>query len=81
MTRSFLLAFLFLLAASCGQTPGAFVEIPFEGQGTAAETFTKDGWEVTLKEATLGFGSIFFCATDTSNSSSRASPMTASGTS
>ncbi len=63
MTRSFLLAFLFLLAASCGQTPGAFVEIPFEGQGTAAETFTKDGWEVTLSEATLGFGSIFFCAT------------------
>lgn len=63
MTRSFLLAFLFLLAASCGQTPGAFVEIPFEGQGTAAETFTKDGWEVTLTEATLGFGSIFFCAT------------------
>jgi hypothetical protein len=69
MTRSLLLAFLCLLVVSCGQTPGAFVDIPFEGQGTAAEAFTKGGWEVTLSEATLGFGSISFCATDSALSS------------
>ena len=66
MTRLLCLGVWAVLAASCGQTSGAFVEIPFEGQGTPAETFMKDGWEVTLSEATLGFGSIFFCATESS---------------
>ena len=66
MTRLLCLSVLVVVAASCGQTSGAFVDIPFEGQGTAAETFDKDGWEVTLSEATLGFGSIFFCATESS---------------
>ena len=69
MTRAFFLAFLSLLVLSCGETPGAFVEIPFAGQGTAPETFTKDGWEVTLAEATLGLGSIYFCATESALSS------------
>ncbi len=66
MTRLLCLTVLVALAASCGQTSGAFVDIPFEGRGTPAETFDKDGWEVTLSEATLGFGSIFFCATESS---------------
>ena len=66
MTRLLCLTGLAVLIASCGQTSGTFVEIPFEGQGTPAETFDKDGWEVTLSEATLGFGSIFFCATESS---------------
>jgi hypothetical protein len=66
MTRLLCLTVLVVVAASCGQTSGAFVDIPFEGQGTTAETFVKDGWEVTLSEATLGFGSIFFCATESS---------------
>lgn len=57
------------LCASCGQTGGSFVEIPFQGRGTSAETFTKGGWEVTLSEATLGFGPIYFCTTDSALSS------------
>lgn len=65
MTRLIQLAVLLLLAA-CGQTQGQFVEIPFEGAGTAPETFVKDGWEVTLDNATLGFGPIYFCATASS---------------
>lgn len=69
MRRALLTIAFAWLAASCGQTSGAFVEVPFEGRGTAAETFTSDGWEVTLSEATLGFGPILFCATDSSLSS------------
>jgi hypothetical protein len=63
MTRLLPFALVALLAA-CGQTQGTFVEIPFEGAGTAPGTFTKDGWEVALSSATLGFGPIYFCATD-----------------
>ncbi len=66
MTRSLVFALLISTAIGCGQTQGTFVEIPFEGRGTAAETFDQDGWEVTLSEATLGFGPIFFCATESS---------------
>ncbi|MFW2390549.1 MAG: hypothetical protein ACN4G0_19595 [Polyangiales bacterium] len=69
MTRAFTWALLLFVASACGQTRGGFVEIPFEGQGTAVEPFTKDGWEVTLSKATLGFGPIFFCATDSALSS------------
>lgn len=63
------IATLCALSASCGQTGGSYVEVPFRGQGTAPETFTKDGWEVTLSEATVGFGPIYFCATDSALSS------------
>ena len=73
MTRFFLLAVAFAVSfpvlAGCSQTSGAFVEIPFEARGMVPEPFTKDGWEVTLSEATLGFGPIFFCATESSLSS------------
>ncbi len=69
MNRRLTIAMLCALSASCGQTGGAFVEVPFQAQGTAAETFTKDGWEVTLSEATVGFGPIYFCATDSALSS------------
>ena len=69
MTRLVRCAAVALLAVGCGQTTGAFVEISFAGRGTAAETFTKGGWEVTLSEATLGFGPIYFCATDSAQSS------------
>jgi hypothetical protein len=66
MTR---LAALFVLTllTGCGQTQGQFVEAPFAGRGTEATAFVKDGWEVTLSEATIGFGSIFFCATESSS--------------
>jgi hypothetical protein len=63
MTRLLAIVGLVLLPA-CGQTQGQFVEFPFEGAGTAPETFVKDGWEVTLSNATLGLGSIYFCATE-----------------
>jgi hypothetical protein len=69
MMRAFTWTFVMFVVSACGQTTGSFVEIPFEGQGTAVETFTKGGWEVTLSEATLGFGPIFFCATESSLSS------------
>jgi hypothetical protein len=69
MIRALRYTVLALLVGSCGETTGTFVEIPFEGRGTAARTFTKDGWEVTLSEATLGFGPIYFCATDSAQSS------------
>jgi len=69
MTRVPIFIALMLFASGCAQTSGAFVEIPFEGQGTAATAFTKDGWEVTLSQATLGFGPVFFCATDSALSS------------
>ncbi len=69
MTRLARYAMLAFLAAGCGQTTGTFVEIPFEGNGNGGETFTKGGWEVTLSEATIGFGPIYFCATDSAQSS------------
>jgi len=55
-----------LLLLGCGQTGGTFVAVPLEAQGTAPQTFVKAGWEVTLSKATLGFGPIYFCATDSS---------------
>jgi hypothetical protein len=64
MIRTFSLGVLALLAASCGQTAGNFVEVAFEARGTSAATFTKGGWAVTLSRARLGFGPIFFCATE-----------------
>ncbi len=57
------------LMLGCGETGGSFVEVAFAGQGTAPESFVKDGWEVTLTQATLGFGPIFFCATASAQSS------------
>ncbi len=69
MTRALARTLGFLLLSACGQTTGGFVEIPLEGQGTAIQSFTKDGWEVTLSEATLGFGPIFLCATQSALSS------------
>jgi len=69
MSRLFTMATICAVCAGCGQTGGAFVEVPFSGQGTEAATFVSDGWEVTLDEATLGFGPIFFCATDSALSS------------
>ncbi len=69
MTRAFVWMTLMFLVSACGQTSGEFVEISFEGEGTAVESFTKDGWEVTLSEATLGFGPVFFCATESALSS------------
>ena len=58
------LGILLALCVGCGQTGGEFVNVPFSGQGTAAEPFVSGGWEFTLSEATLGFGSIFFCTTE-----------------
>lgn len=69
MTRLLHVCCLVLIFAACGQTQGQFVEFPFEGEGTAPETFVKDGWEVTLSNATLGFSPIYFCATESSSSS------------
>ena len=67
MTRLLPIAALLVLVA-CGQTQGEFVTFPFEGAGTAPETFVKDGWEVTLSNATIGFCPIYFCATDSTSS-------------
>lgn len=58
------LATILLFLAGCGQTGGDVVELAFFARGTEAAPFVKDGWEVTLSEATLGFGSIFFCTTE-----------------
>lgn len=58
-----------ILLFGCGQTGGDFVDVPFYGQGTAPESFVKDGWEVTLSEATLGFGPVYFCTTESALSS------------
>jgi len=66
MNRLAALAVLTLLIG-CGQTSGTFVDVPFAGQGTEATAFVKDGWQVALSEATVGFGSIFFCATESSS--------------
>lgn len=63
MTRLLTLAAATCLVG-CGDTSGTFVEIPFAGAGTAPESFTQEGWEVTLSDATLGFGPVFFCATE-----------------
>jgi len=64
MTRFALFVSFVVLAASCGDTGGAFIEVPYSTEGTAAEPFISNGWEVTLTEAALGFGSIFFCTTE-----------------
>jgi hypothetical protein len=58
-----------LLLLACGETSGEFVEVPFEARGTPARAFVKGGWEVLLEEAEIGFGPIYFCATESSNSS------------
>ncbi|HSN82645.1 MAG TPA: hypothetical protein VLS88_08725 [Polyangiales bacterium] len=69
MTRRLSFWLVSTLLLGCGQTGGTFVEVPFEVRGTEAETFVRDGWEVTLSQATLGFGPIFFCATNSALSS------------
>jgi len=63
--RRFVRSLLTLLLVGCGQTGGQFVDIPFQASGTAPLPFVKGGWEVTLSQATLGFGPIYFCTTDT----------------
>jgi hypothetical protein len=67
--RKTLLKLSLVLLLGCGQSGGDFVDVPFYGQGTAPKTFVKDGWEVTLSQATLGFGPIYFCTTDSALSS------------
>jgi hypothetical protein len=67
--KHFLRSLLTILVLGCGQTGGEFVEIPFEARGTAPLAFVKGGWEVTLSQATLGFGPIYFCTTDSAISS------------
>lgn len=63
------LAMIGSLVAGCGDTGGAFAEAALRARGTAARTFAKGGWEISLSEATLGFGPIFFCATESALSS------------
>lgn len=69
MMRWLLLFLAWALLFGCGETGGVFVEAPLRARGTAPETFVQEGWEVTLSEATLGFGPIYFCTTDSALSS------------
>jgi hypothetical protein len=69
MKRFLWIATICSVTVGCGETAGTFVEVPFRGRGTAPQTFVKDGWEVTLSQATLGFGPIYFCATESALSS------------
>jgi hypothetical protein len=69
MMRSLLLLLACVLLVGCGETGGVFVEVPLRALGTAPQTFVKEGWEVTLSEATLGFGPIYFCTTESALSS------------
>ncbi len=65
--RSFSL--ILLAVCSCADTGGDFAEVPIAARGTAPTPFVKSGWEVTLTEATVGFGPLYFCTTESALSS------------
>lgn len=57
-------AFLALaLLAGCGRTGQDRVTFPIHGAGTGEASFEVGGWSVTLEQADVGFGPIYFCAT------------------
>jgi hypothetical protein len=69
MIRLLLLLLPWAVLSGCGETGGVFVEAPLRARGTAPQPFAKNGWEVTLSQATLGFGPIYFCTTESALSS------------
>ena len=56
-----------LALTGCTDTGLNFVELPFEATGVDDATFTKDGWDVELTQADIGFGPIYICATASAN--------------
>lgn len=56
---------LALLALGCGTTGGGDVAIPLVAGGAVdARTFTtEDGWTITLDDARIALGPMYFCAT------------------
>jgi len=58
-----LLGAFVLGAIGCGADTGRdVVEVPIHGAGTAVGPFAVGAWTVTLSEAELGFGAVYFCA-------------------
>lgn len=57
-------ALLGLFVLGCGTTGGTDVRFPWmAGAATEDRTFEDDGWTVTVEEALVAFGPVYFCAT------------------
>ncbi len=52
-----------LLFVGCGETGLERVSFPMHAAGTGETAFESDGWTVTIEQADVGFGPIYFCAT------------------
>lgn len=53
----------FVLLAACGQTGQERVSFPVHGAGTGQASFDDEGWSVTIEQADVAFGPVYFCAT------------------
>jgi hypothetical protein len=65
--RGLLLIATCVAASACGDTGQDVVSVPFTGRGAAAEPFDADGWTVTLDDARIAIGPIYFCAAASSS--------------
>jgi hypothetical protein len=54
------------LVAGCGSTGEHELTIPLVARGVGAAPFDVDGWSVTLSQARVGIGPIYFCASQSS---------------
>ena len=55
---------LVLLLTACGDTGGDAFSIPLiAGGATDARSFEDDGFTITLDDARIGYGPVYFCAT------------------
>lgn len=55
--------FLLLALVACGDTGQSAVSLPLRAMGTGDGTTAAGAWQVTLTQAALGFGPLYFCAT------------------
>jgi hypothetical protein len=59
---------LVLLLTACGDTGGDAFSIPLiAGGATDARSFEDDGFTITLDDARIGYGPVYFCATSTAD--------------
>ncbi len=57
-----------LILMGCGDTGQEPISRPVFVQGTAPTTFTSGAWTVTLTQAQIAFGPVYFCATTAASS-------------
>ena len=58
-----LLVIFSLALAACNEAAQREVELPIEGAGVAAPTWSEGEWTFSLERALVGFGPLYFCKT------------------